>query len=219
MTAEVAAALTWPVLAGAAIAVVALLAVAGDPAGRVVSIAHEGGHMVIAVLTGGSVKHFQLNADDDGAGTIFNRPLGWVSDILTTFAGYAAPPVIGLGGAVLLKNGKAWPLLWTAVALLFLAWVKARDELTSLVVLVVAGFTAYVGLYGTATLQASFAAGLVLLLLFGGLRDALLYPHEDHDSDAYYLTKSTLIPTVLWKGAHIVVAVLCMGKAIQVLTA
>ena len=121
MTAEVAAALTWQVRAGAAVAVVVLLVVAGDVIGRVVTITHEGGHMAIALLTGGSPKHFHLNADDDGAATAFNRP--------------AAPPLVGLGGALLLKEGKAWPLLWTAVALLVLAWVKARDELTSLVVL------------------------------------------------------------------------------------
>ena len=219
MTAEVAAALTWQVLAGAATAVVVLLVVAGDVISRVVTITHEGGHMAIALLTGGSPKHFHLNADDDGAATAFNRPLGWVSDILTTFAGYAAPPLVGLGGALLLKEGKAWPLLWTAVALLVLAWVKARDELTSLVVLLVAGFTAYVGLYGAPTLQAAFAAGLVLLLLLGGLRDSVLYPHKARGSDASYLAKSTLIPAVLWKGAHIAVAALCVWKAVEVLIA
>jgi len=219
MTAEVAAALTWQVLAGAAAVVVVLLVVAGDAIGRVVTITHEGGHMAIALLTGGSPKHFRLNADNDGAATAFNRPLGWVSDILTTFAGYAAPPLVGLGGALLLKEGKAWPLLWTAVALLVLAWVKAMDELTSLVVLVVAGFTAYVGLYGVPTLQAAFASGLVLLLLLGGLRDSVLHPHKARGSDASYLAKSTLIPALLWKGAHIAVAALCVWKAVEVLIA
>ena len=76
MTAEVAAALTWQVLAGATAAVVVLLVVAGDAIGRVLTITHEGGHMAIALLTGGSPKHFHLNADDDGAATAFNRPLG-----------------------------------------------------------------------------------------------------------------------------------------------
>jgi hypothetical protein len=60
---------------------------------------------------------------------------------------------------VLLREGKAWPLLWVAVALLVLAWSKARDELTSVVVLIVAAATAYVGLYGAPVLQASAIQG------------------------------------------------------------
>jgi Peptidase M50B-like len=220
MTAAVAAALTWPVLTGAAVAVLVLLVVAGDVVGRVVTITHEGGHMVIGLLTGGNVKHFYLNRDRPGGATSFDRLPWWLGDVLTTFAGYAAPPLVGLGGAVLLAGGRAWPLLWTAVALLVLAWAKARDELTSVVVLVVAGFTGYVGIYGAPTLQAAFAAGLVLLLLFGGLRAAAIYPTDKPSkSDAVYLAKSTLIPAAVWKVAHIAVALLCVWKGLQLLTA
>ena len=82
-----------------------------------------------------------------------------------------------------------------------------------------AGFTAYVGLYGAPTLQAAFATGLVLLLLLGGLRDSVLHPPKARGSDASYLAKSTLIPAVLWKGAHIAVAALCVWKAVEMLLA
>jgi hypothetical protein len=215
MTAEVAAALTWPVLSGAALAVLVLLVVAREVVGRVVTITHEGGHMVVGVLTGQKVKHFYLNANDDGAATQFHRPVG----IPTAFAGYAAPPLAGLGGAVLLDAGKAWPLLWIAVALLVLAWSKARDELTSVAVLVVAGFTAYVGIYGAPALQAAFAAGLVLLLLLGGLIDAVTVPTDKGSgSDVAVLARRTLLPASLWKAGHITVAVLCVWKGIQLLT-
>jgi hypothetical protein len=218
MTSEVAAALTGPVLAGAAVAVIVLLVVAGDAVGRVVTITHEGGHMVVGLLVGGKLKHFYLNRNDDGAETQFNPGPGWLGSQLTAFAGYAAPPLVGLGGAVLLADGKAWPLLWIAVALLVLAWTKARDELTSLVVLVVAGFTAYVGIYGPPALQAAFAAGLVLLLLFRGLADAVTVPTDRRSgSDVAHLARNTLIPAQLWKGGHIAVAVFCVWKGVQVL--
>ena len=82
-----------------------------------------------------------------------------------------------------------------------------------------AGSTAYVGLYGAPTLQAAFASGLVLLLLLGGLRDSVLYPHKAPGSDASYLAKNTLVPALLWKGAHIAVAALCVWKAVEVLIA
>jgi Peptidase M50B-like len=216
VTTEVAASLTWPVLSGAAVGVLVLLLAAGDVVGRVVTITHEGGHMVVGFLTGGNIKHFYLNADRPGGATAYNRLPGWLG-ILTTFAGYSTPPLVGLGGAALLKEGKAWPLLWTAVGLLVLAWVKARDELTSVVVLLVAGFIGYVGLYGAPVLQAAFAAGLVVLLL-GGLRAAAMVPTDKASkSDAVYLARSTWIPASLWKAGFIVVALLCAWKGFQVL--
>jgi hypothetical protein len=220
VTAQVAAALTWPVLAGAGISVAVLLIVAADTVGRVVTITHEGGHMAVGVLTGGNVKEFKLNAGDVNAGTTFNRVPGWLGDILTTFAGYVTPPLVGLGGAVLLDKGLAWPLLWTAVALLVLAWIKAKDDLTNFVVLILIVFIAYVGLYGEPALQAGFAAGLVLLLLVGGVRGAVLSdirvgPRSPSDADI--LAQRTLIPAVLWKAAYVTVAVLCLIKGLQIL--
>jgi len=219
MTAQVAAALTWPVLATTAVAVGFLVIAAGAVVGRVVTITHESGHMVIGFLTGGTVKYFYLNEDREGGATEFVEPgrPGWLGGILTSFAGYVTPPLVGLGGAVLLKEGDAWPLLWTAVILLLLAWIKARDEVTSVAVLAVAGFTAYVGLYGAPVLQAAFAAGLVLLLLFGGLRAAAVSSTDRMKSDAGRLSRNTWIPAGLWKAAYVTVALFCLWKGVVVL--
>jgi hypothetical protein len=156
----------------------------------------------------------------------FDPEPGWLGDILTTFAGYVTPPLLGLGGAVLLKEGYAWPLLWIAVILLFLAWVKARDEFTCLVPLILAGFTGYVGLYRSPALQAAFATGLVLLFLLGVFLLGALRAAATSDirkgmgfrSDAEVLADATLIPRVLWKAAYVTVALLCLWKGLQVLT-
>ena len=107
MTAEVAAALTWPVLATAGIAAGLLVVLAGEVVGRVVTVTHESGHMMVGFVTGGRVKHFYLNADREGGATDFHRGPGWLGWVLTLFAGYATPPLIGLGGAMLLKEGLA----------------------------------------------------------------------------------------------------------------
>jgi endonuclease/exonuclease/phosphatase (EEP) superfamily protein YafD len=117
--------------------------------------------------------------------------------------------VVGLGGAVLLTAGKAWPLLWIAVVLLVLAWVKARGELATFVVLLLAVTIGYVALYGTPVLQAEFAAGMVWVLLFGGVR-AALGSTTDNRSDAAKLAHDTLIPRIVWKGVFIVIALLCL---------
>ena len=220
MTAQVAAALTWPVLGATAVAVGLLVLLAGHVVGPVVTVAHEGGHMAIGFLTGGRVKYFRLESDSEDAETRFDPLPGWLGDILTTFAGYVTPPLLGLGGAVLLKEGYAWPLLWIAVILFFLVWVKAKDEFTSVALLLLAGFIGYVGLYGSPVSQAAFAAGLALLLLFGGLRAAAeseIRKGLGFRSDAEILARATLIPRVLWKAAYVTVALLSLWKGVQVL--
>ena len=69
-------------------------------------------------------------------------------------------------------------------------------------------------------MQAAFAAGLVLLLLFGGLRAAAgseIRKGLGFRPDAEVLARATLIPRVLWKAAYVVVAVLCLWKGVIVL--
>ena len=68
MAAEVAAPLTWPVLAAMAIVLVARGYGRQDR-----PVAHEGGHMVIGALTGGRVKDFELDANQTGGGTTCSR--------------------------------------------------------------------------------------------------------------------------------------------------
>jgi Peptidase M50B-like len=208
VTPEVAAALTRPVVIGAGLVALALVILVGGSVGALVTVAHEGGHMVVGILTGHKILYFEMD-DADNAGT---QPLTtrWgPGRILTAFAGYVTPPVVGLGGAVLLTAGKAWPLLWIAVVLLVLAWVKARGELATFVVLLLAVTIGYVALYGTPVLQAEFAAGMVWVLLFGGVR-AALGSTTDNRSDAAKLAHDTLIPRIVWKGVFIVIALLCL---------
>ncbi len=210
MTPVVAAALTAPVVATAAIGALLLLAMPGNSVGALVTVAHEGGHMVIGILTGHKILYFEMD-DADNAGT---QPLTtrWgPGRILTAFAGYVTPPLVGLGGAILLDSGRAWPLLWTALVLLVLAWIKARGELATFVVLLLAVTIGYVAIYGSPVLQAAFAAGLVWLLLFGGLRAAVISSTSDR-SDAAKLAHDTLIPRPLWKAAFVVVALICLWK-------
>ena len=84
--------------------------------------------------------------------------------------------------------------------------------------MLMAGFLVYVGLYGSPTMQAAFAAGLVLLLLLGGLRSAAYSEiAKGKDSDAEFLARATLIPRVLWKAAYVIVTLLCLWKGVIIL--
>jgi hypothetical protein len=216
VTPEVAEALTRPVVSAALAVVILLVLVAGDAVGSVETTAHEGGHMVVAFLTGRRVEYFELDEKRGGA-TRFADP-GWgPGRILLWIAGYATPPLLGLAAAALLVAGNAWPLLWTAVALLLLAWVKARGEGATGVTVLVAAAIAYVALYGSPVLQAAFAAGLVWLLLIGGSRAAVLHDWRNDESDAAKLAQDTFVPRVVWYAAFVAVALYCLLKGTRLL--
>ena len=203
-------------MSGALAVVIVLVLVAGDAVGSVVTTAHEGGHMVIALVTGRRIDYFELGEEGGGVTTFADR--GWgPGRILLWVAGYVTPPLLGLAGAALLIAGNAWPLLWTAVALLLLAWIKARGEGATGVAVLVAAAIGYVALYGSPVLQAAFAAGLVWLLLVGGLRAAVLHGWRSDESDAAQLARDTLIPRVVWYAAFVAIALYCLLKGTRLL--
>ena len=210
MTPQVAAALTRPVVGATAVVALLLVAAAYTAVGALVTIAHESGHVLLGIVTGHKISHYEV--EYGGAGGTSHSDHGWsLGRILLSAAGYTAPPLLGLGGAALLAAGKAWPLLWTVVALLALALIKAEKEWTTFVVLLFAVATGYVALYGAPALQAASAAGIVWILLFGGLRAAAV-SGLGNDSDAAKLARDTLIPRQLWKAGFVVFALYCLWK-------
>jgi len=210
VTPEITAALTPTVVGAAAVAALLLVALAYDAVGALDTIAHEAGHMVAGAVTGHRISHFEVTSG--GEGGTYHSGQGWgPGRILLSAAGYATPPLLGLGGAALLAAGKAWPLLWTVVVLLVLALVKAEKEWTTFVVLLFAAATGYVALYGAPPLQAAYAAGLVWLLLFSGTRSAVVQSTGD-GTDVAKLAHDTLIPRQVWKAGFVVLALFCVWK-------
>ena len=209
--------LTAPVLGATALAALLLVVVAYDSVGAVVTLAHEGGHMAANVLTGRTIHYFEVT--DGTAGVTASTDRGWgLGRILVGAAGYTAPPLLGLGGAALLAAGAVRPLLWTVVVLLTLVLFKAEKEWTTFLVLLTAAATGYAAVCGSPLLQGGFAAGVVWLLLFGGIRDAAESGTGD-TSDAAHLARDTLIPRSVWKACFVVVALLCLWQAFRLLAA
>jgi Peptidase M50B-like len=154
VTPEITAALTPTVVGAAAVAALLLVALAYDAVGALDTIAHEAGHMVAGAVTGHRISHFEVTSG--GEGGTYHSGQGWgPGRILLSAAGYATPPLLGLGGAALLAAGKAWPLLWTVVVLLVLALIKAEKEWTTFVVLLFAAATDFVVLALSASGRAS----------------------------------------------------------------
>ncbi|MEU6097415.1 M50 family metallopeptidase [Streptomyces sp. NPDC047079] len=167
-----------------------------------VTIAHEGGHGLVALLTGRTLTGIRLHSDTSGLTVSRGKPYG-LGMILTAAAGYTAPPLLGLGGAALLAAGHITLLLWLATALLLAMLVMIRNAYGALtVVLTGAGFLLVSWLAGP-QVQAGFAYAVVWFLLLGGVRPAFELQAKRsregaRDSDADQLSRLTHVPAGLW---------------------
>ncbi|MDI3385902.1 M50 family metallopeptidase [Streptomyces sp. B-S-A8] len=193
----------WLVIATA---VVALAAVVPHGLWRLsrnaITIAHEGGHGLIALLTGRKLDGIRLHSDTSGLTVSRGKPTG-IGMILTAAAGYTAPPLLGLGGAWLLAAHHITLLLWLATALLLALLVMIRNAYGALTVIVTGGAFVLVSWLAAPEVQALFAYVVVWFLLLGGVRPAFeLQGKRRHggapDSDADQLSRLTHVPAWLW---------------------
>ncbi|MEV7832423.1 M50 family metallopeptidase [Streptomyces subrutilus] len=186
--------------------VAALAAVGPRPLWRLsrnaVTIAHEGGHGLLALLTGRRLDGIRLHSDTSGVTVSRGRPTG-LGMVLTAAAGYTAPPLLGLGGAALLSAHRITLLLWAATALLLAVLVMIRNAYGALTVVLTGGAFLLVSWLAPAEVQALFAYAVVWFLLLGGVRPVFeLQAKRRHggapDSDADQLGRLTHVPPVVW---------------------
>ena len=205
-------------------AVVALAVVLFRPAWRVarnaITIAHEGGHALVALLTGRKLRGIRLEFDTSGLTLSAGRPTG-PGMMFTLLAGYVAPSLVGLAGAWLLGGNRITLLLWLAVALLLLMLINIRNLFGAISVLVTGAIVFVVSWYTPAQVQAAFAYAGVWFLLIGGVRPVgelqkLRRRGRMPDSDADQLAQISHVPALFWVGLFYVVtlAVLAMGVLI-----
>lgn len=198
-----------PLAYGAGFTALLVLAFSALWARSLITIAHEGGHVLAAVLTFRGPTRFVVKHNADGS-TELDTSFG-VGDYLVTFAGYAFPPVLGLGGALLVANGNPWAVLWSSLFLLFGAYMYSGDLLTNALVLIPVFGIGWVAVAGGPQLQAGVAVGLAWWLLIGGLLDAIGLSRRDL-SDAYWLARRTLVPRIVWHGIWVVIAIACLWR-------
>lgn len=186
-------------------AALALLAVGWPVSWRwtrmVVTIAHEGGHALVAVLAGRGLTGIRLHADTSGltVSTGARRGPGLVATFL---GGYPAPSLLAVGGAVLVAADRAPLLLWIALGLLAATLLQVRNFYGVLAVLVTGGLVAAVSVWGSPRLQDGFAAALVWFLVLGGLQAVReLWRGRRRSrgvSDADMLASLTRVPAGIW---------------------
>jgi hypothetical protein len=203
-----------PVTYATGLIVLVLIVVTGDWIKSLVTLAHEGGHTVVGILTFRKPTGIELK-EDGSAATKLDTSFG-AGDYLVTLAGYLTPPLVGLGGAYALAQGNVWSVLWAAVILGIAAFLQARKALTNVVTVVaLAGFVA-TALFAPALVQTVVAIGLVWLMLLGGAAQSIWLSRADK-SDAYWLARRTLLPRVFWHLLWLAVGVACLYKGARLM--
>ncbi|GAA1588207.1 M50 family metallopeptidase [Actinoplanes couchii] len=200
-------------------AVAGFLAVAIRPVWRVtrnaVTIAHEGGHALLALLTGRKLKGIRLEFDTSGLTLSSGRPTG-LGMILVLLFGYIAPSLVGVLGAWLLGGNRITLLLWLAVVLLLLMLINIRNLFGVVSLLVTGAIVFAVSWFAEPETQAAFAYAGVWFLLFGGVRpvfelQSLRSRGRMRDSDADQLARQTHLPALFWVGVFLVVNLIAVA--------
>lgn len=202
-------------------ALIALAVVVIRPLWRIarnaITIAHEGGHALVALLTGRKLRGIRLEFDTSGLTLSSGRPTG-PGMILTLMAGYLAPSLVGLAGAWILGVNRITLLLWLAVVLLLLMLINIRNIFGAISVVITGAIVFIVSWYASPQIQAAFAYVGVWFLLIGGVRPVgelqrLRSRGRMPASDADQLSGLTPVPALFWVGLFAVVniAVLAIG--------
>jgi hypothetical protein len=191
-------------------------------AGKVITIAHEGGHALVSVLSGRRLDGIRLHSDSSGVTYSRGKRTG-PGLVLTAAAGYVMPSLLGAGAAWLLAERHLTAMLWLALVLLAATFLAIRNLFGALAVLVTAGGVFVVSYYAPAAVQGGFAYLAVWFLLFGGLRPVVELARARRrrwarGSDADQLARLTGTPAGLWITLFVLVALAALvgGAALLV---
>lgn len=208
------------------VGLVALGAVVHGPTWRVarnvVTIAHEGGHALTAVLTGRRLDGIKLHSDTSGVTVSRGKPHG-PGMVFTALAGYITPPLLGLVFAALLNWGRITLMLWASLALLAAMLVMIRNAYGVLSVAATGAVIFGVSWLGSTEVQAAFAYLAALFLLFAGTRPVIELQRMRSrqmapSSDADQLAHLTGVPGLAWVGLFAFVALMALLAGGKLLT-
>ena len=188
---------------------------------NVVTIAHEGGHAVAALVTGRRLAGIRLHSDTSGVTVSAGKPTG-LGMVLTAFAGYVAPSLLGLGAACLLAQGRVLATLWATAVLLALVFVMIRNLYGALTVAATGGMVVGVSWWTPVLVQSVFASVLVWFLLVAGPVPVWELHRKRRegsaeDSDADQLARLTGIPGGVWIGLFAITTLACLVSAASML--
>ncbi|SES37514.1 Peptidase M50B-like [Actinokineospora terrae] len=196
------------VTAGAALVLVLVNAL-WRPARNVITIVHEAGHALIALLAGRRLTGIRLHSDTSGVTVSRGKPEG-PGMVCTALAGYVAPSLLGLAFAALLGTDRVTAVLVICAVLLFAVLIMIRNAYGVFSIVVTGAVLFGVSWLATDEVQAGFAYLIAWFLLLGGLRpvfelQAKRRRGHARDSDADQLARLTGAPGFFWVGTFAMV--------------
>ncbi|WP_028662940.1 M50 family metallopeptidase [Saccharomonospora halophila] len=211
---DLGAASTIAVAAGVVACLIVLVRTPWRFARNVVTIVHEAGHALVALMAGRRLQGITLHSDTSGVTVSRGKPSG-PGMVLTTLAGYPAPALLGLGFAALVSADRLSAVLGVAAALLLGVLVLVRNAYGVLSVLLSALVLGAVALGAGPELQAAFVSLMTWFLLFGAVRPVTELVGKRRrgaarDSDADQLARLTGVPAAVWLLVLGVLAVSCL---------
>jgi hypothetical protein len=197
---------------------VALSVIAGGATWRIarniVTIAHEGGHALIAIASGRTLTRILLHSDTSGVTVSKGRRDG-PGMVATAFAGYATPPLLGLGAAALVAGDAVPTMLGLAIMVLLGTLVLIRNVFGVASVVLTGAVVAVVIAYGTPTVQYGFASFVTWFLILGGLKTVLEVQRKRAgrraaDSDPDQLERLTGVPAGIFVAMFALIGLLSL---------
>ncbi|MCE1177465.1 MAG: M50 family metallopeptidase [Micrococcales bacterium] len=169
---------------------------------HLVTLTHEAGHAVTAALAGRSLRGIRLHSDTSGVTLSRGRARG-PGMVATLVAGYPAPALVGLVGALVLGAGYAAALLWGLVLTCALMLVLVRNLYGLWVVLVTGTAVGALSWLAPAQLLSAAAYLMVWVLLLAAPRSVVELQRARRgtgaaDSDADQLARLTGLPAMVW---------------------
>jgi hypothetical protein len=213
------------IVAGLAALVIVLDTRTWRLAGKVITIAHEGGHALVSVLSGRRLEGIRLHRDGSGVTYSRGRRSG-PAMVACAAAGYTTPSLLGAGAAALLATRHVTAMLWLALVLLAATFLAIRNAFGAIAVLATAGATFAVSYFASAAVQAGFGYLAAWFLLFGALRPVAELQRGRRraggrkgarGSDADQLARLTGVPGGIWVTFFAFVALCMLGVGVWLL--
>lgn len=176
---------------------------------NLVTVLHEGGHGIMALLTGRQLSGIRLHSDTSGLTTSRGKPRGF-GMILTLLAGYPAASAAGFGAAFLLSHQLPLAVLWSLLVLMALMLLKIRNFYGLWVILVLGAGVFALTWWASPQIQLAAAYAITWFLLLAGPRPVIEMSRQRRaqgarqsrtptgNSDADQLGRLTWLPAPVW---------------------
>jgi len=183
-----------------------------------ITVVHEGGHAITAILWGRRIAGIKLHSDTSGVTISSGKPWG-LGVVCTAAAGYTAPALLGLAMQFLASEGRVVLGITILAVLLVGIFLSIRNFWGWIVVIpLLVGF--YFAFQFAPALQIFLLLFIATFLTVASLKPIIeLQIHrragEADESDADQLAKLTfVIPGIVWVAYFFVISLAANGLAI-----